>query len=180
MVCKRCIMVVQLQLQQLGLHPISVQLGEVEIQENKLNKQQQKQLNDNLLALGFVLLDDKRSRVIEKIKNIIIQQVHHTNDAANQNLSTLISTQLLMDYGYLSNLFSDVEGITIEKYFIQQKIEKVKELIMYDELTLSQIAFQLNYSSTAYLSSQFKKVTGFTPSHFKQLKDKKRQPIEEL
>src|SRR5690606_3422206 len=117
---------------------------------------------------------------IEQIKNIIINLVHHQDNDIKINLSDLLSSQLHQDYNYLSNLFSAIEGITIEKYFIAQKIEKVKELLVYDELSLSEIAFQLNYSSTAYLSNQFKKVTGLTPSHFKKIKEEKRKPLDHL
>jgi AraC-like DNA-binding protein len=130
--------------------------------------------------LGFELIDTKKSKTIERIKNLIIVLVHQKNNQLATTLSNYLSKDLLQDYNTLSNLFSEVEGITIEQYFIAQKIEKVKELLMYNELSLSQIAFQLNYSSTAYLSNQFKKVTGFTPTYFKQLKDKKRKQIEAL
>ena len=125
-------------------------------------------------------MDDRKVQTIEKIKNLIVTLVHHSNNEISTNLSTLISSQLLQDYNYLSNLFSEVEGTTIEKYFIAQKIEKVKELLVYNEMTLSEIADQLGYSSIAYLSNQFKKVTGLTPSHFKTLKENKRKNIEEV
>jgi len=173
-------MVVQAELEKLGLHPISVELGEVEIKEEPLSDAQIKDIKATLLSFGFELLDDRRSQIIEKIKNIIINEVHHSDTESNFNLSDIIASQLHLDYHYLSNLFSEIEGITIEKYFINQKIEKVKELIMYDELSLSEIAFRLNYSSVGHLSNQFKKVTGFAPSYFKQLKQKKRTPIEDL
>ena len=179
MVCSRCIMVVKSKLQKLGLSPITVNLGEVEIKEN-ISKQQKDTLAKHLQSLGFELIDNKKSKTIERIKNLIIELVHHNNNQLNITLSNYLATQLLQDYNSISNLFSEVEGITIEQYFIAQKIEKVKELLMYNELSLSQIAFQLNYSSTAYLSNQFKKVTGFTPSYYKQLKNKKRRKIEEL
>ena len=126
------------------------------------------------------MIDDKKSRIIEKIKNIIIDLVHHQDNEAKTNLSDVLSNELHHDYNYLSNLFSEVEGTTIEKYFIAQKIERVKELLVYDELSLSEIAFQLNYSSVAYLSNQFKKTTGLTPSHFKQIKEEKRKPLDEV
>jgi AraC-like DNA-binding protein len=130
--------------------------------------------------LGFELIDDKKSRIIEKIKNTIIQLVHHQDSGLKNNLSEVLSSELHHDYNYLSNLFSEIEGTTIEKYFIAQKIERVKELLVYDQLSLSEIAFQLNYSSVAYLSNQFKKVTGLTPSHFKQIKENKRKPLDQL
>ncbi|QEK52854.1 helix-turn-helix transcriptional regulator [Pedobacter aquae] len=130
--------------------------------------------------LGFEIIDDKKSKLIDAIKTQIIELIHHQKEALHINLSDFLSRQLKHDYSYLSNLFSEKEGITIEKYFITQKIEKVKELLIYDELSLSEIAYQLNYSSVAHLSSQFKKVTGLTPSFFKNLKGNKRIEIEKL
>ena len=179
MVCSRCKMVVKAQLENMGLRPLSVNLGEVEI-EQALSKEELLQLDTTVRALGFELIDDKRSQTIEKIKNVIVKSVHHSNHHIKTNLSAIITSQIHQDYNYLSNLFSEVEGTTIEKYFISQRIEKVKELLVYDELTLSEIADQLGYSSVAYLSNQFKKVTGFTPSYFKSLKEYKRKNIEEL
>lgn len=179
MVCNRCKMVVKSELEKLGLHPIAVELGEVEIQENVIESQIDVLLA-NLRLLGFDLIDDKKSRTIDKIKTLIIDLVHSKNNELNINLSEYLSNHLLQDYNSLSKLFSEVENTTIEKYLIHQKIEKVKELLMYDELTLSEIAYQLNYSSVAYLSNQFKKITGFSPSHYKQLNDKKRQGIENV
>ena len=179
MVCSRCKMVVEDQLKSKGLHPLSINLGEVEIEE-ELSKDQLAQLDISLKSLGFELIDDKKSQTIEKIKNTIVTLVHHTDHEIKTNLSTYITSQIHQDYNYLSNLFSEVEGTTIEKYFIAQRIERAKELIVYDELTLSEIADQLGYSSVAYLSNQFKKVTGFTPSYFKSIKEYKRKNIEEL
>ena len=179
MVCTRCKMVVKAQLENMGLRPLSVNLGEVEIEQD-LSKEELLQLDTTVRALGFELIDDKRSQTIEKIKNVIVKSVHHSNHHIKTNLSAIITSQIHQDYNYLSNLFSEVEGTTIEKYFISQRIEKVKELLVYDELTLSEIADQLGYSSVAYLSNQFKKVTGFTPSYFKSLKEYKRKNIEEL
>lgn len=179
MVCSRCKMVVKSELEKSGLHPVSVELGEVEIQENNIGHIKVDLLH-NLQSLGFDLIDDKKSKTIEKIKSLIIDLVQNKNNQININLSDYLAQQLIQDYSTLSNLFSEVEGITIEKYFINQKIEKVKELLMYDEMTLNEIAFLLNYSSVAHLSNQFKKVTGFSPSYFKQLKDKKRRQIEDL
>jgi AraC-like DNA-binding protein len=179
MVCSRCKMVVKDELKKFGLNPISVELGEVIVLE-ELNKTQKIQLNQVLLSFGFVLIDDKKSRYIEKIKNVIMELVHYKEEQIKTNLSKHISHKLNHDYNYLSNLFSEVEGTTIEQYFILQKIEKVKELLVYDELSLSEIAMQMNYSSVSYLSKQFKKVTGFTTTHYKQLKERKRTPIEEL
>ena len=179
MVCSRCKMVVKAQLENRGLRPLSVNLGEVEI-EGDLSKEQLAQLDTSLKSLGFELIDDKKSQTIEKIKNTIVTLVHHTDHDIKTNLSSFITSQIHQDYNYLSNLFSEVEGTTIEKYFIAQRIERVKELIVYDELTLSEIADQMGYSSVAYLSNQFKKITGFTPSYFKSLKEYKRKNIEEL
>lgn len=179
MVCSRCKMAVKSELEKLGLHPVSVDLGEVEIQENNIENIKPELLH-NLQTLGFDLIDDKKSRMIEKIKNIIVNLVHHNNNDVKNNLSDILSNTLHHDYNYLSNLFSEIEGTTIEKYFIAQKIEKVKELLVYDELSLSEIAYRLNYSSVAYLSNQFKKVTGLTPSHFKQIKENKRKPLDYL
>ncbi|HNR48583.1 MAG TPA: AraC family transcriptional regulator [Bacteroidia bacterium] len=179
MVCNRCIMVVQHELEKLGLKPLHVALGEVTL-ENDLTESTKSKLQEALTTLGFELIDDKKSRIIEKIKTIIIRLIHDQDSRLNQNLSDILSSELHHDYNYLSNLFSEVEGITIEKYFIAQKIERVKELLVYDELTLSEIAYQLNYSSVAYLSSQFKKVTGLTPSHFKLIKEEKRKPLDEV
>ena len=130
--------------------------------------------------MGFQVIDDKKSRMIEKIKNVIIDLVHHQDNDAKTNLSDVLSDALHHDYNYLSNLFSDIEGTTIEKYFIAQKVEKIKELLVYDELSLSEIADRMNYSSVAYLSNQFKKVTGLTPSHFKQIREDKRKPLDKV
>ena len=179
MVCSRCKMVVKAQLESKGLRPLSVNLGEVEI-EGDLSKNQLSQLDTSLKSLGFELIDDRKSQTIEKIKTAIVTLVHHSDHDIKTNLSSFITSQIHQDYNYLSNLFSEVEGTTIEKYFIAQRIERVKELIVYDELSLSEIADQLGYSSVAYLSNQFKKVTGLTPSHFKQLKDKKRKALDHL
>lgn len=179
MVCNRCKMVVKSTLKNLGLHPVQVDLGEIELEENDIS-QVKEELRKELQSLGFDLLDDKKSRTIEKIKNLITDLVQNKNNKINVKLSAYLTGELHQDYSALSNLFSDVEGITIEKYYILQKIEKVKELLVYDELTLSEIAFQLNYSSVAYLSNQFKKVTGLSPSHFKKLKVNKRTPLDEL
>lgn len=179
MVCSRCKMVVKAELENVGLHPLSVELGEAVIQETDIKNVIQ-DLQLNLESLGFSLMDDKKSKTIDKIKNLIIDIVQNRNNQIKTNLSDYLTEHLLQDYGSLSKLFSEVEGITIEKYFINQKIEKVKELLMYDEMTLNEIAILLNYSSVAHLSNQFKKVTGFSSSYFKQLKEKKRRQIEDL
>lgn len=179
MVCNRCVMVVRDEMEKLGLDVSNVILGEVWLNQELSNEQKEK-VRETLEPLGFELIDDRKSRNIEKIKNIIIDLVHHKDSLLQTNLSDLLSAELNHDYSYLSNLFSEVEGTTIEKYFIAQKIEKVKELLVYDELSLSEIAYRLNYSSVAYLSNQFKKVTGLTPSHFKQIKETKRKPLDEV
>ncbi|WP_423147933.1 helix-turn-helix domain-containing protein [Rubrolithibacter danxiaensis] len=179
MVCNRCIMVVENELQKLGLRASKVTLGEAEL-EKDLTPEEKTKLDRAMTDLGFELIDDKKSRIIEKIKNVIIDMVHHQQYDVKHNLSNVLSNELNHDYNYLSNLFSEVEGTTIEKYFIAQKIEKVKELLVYDELTLSEIAFRLNYSSVAYLSNQFKKVTGLSPSHFKQIREEKRKPLDKV
>ena len=179
MVCGRCKMVVKSEFEKLGLQTISVELGEVEV-ENEITESQKEILLSNLQALGFDFIDDKKSKTIEKIKNLIVDLVHHKNSELKVNLSDFLVENLNQDYSSLSNLFSEIENTTIEKYFISQKIEKVKELLIYNELSLSEIADMLNYSNVAHLSNQFKKITGFTPTHFKQLKDKNRIQIENL
>jgi len=179
MVCGRCKMVVKSEFEKLGLHTTSVELGEVELQ-NPITESQKEILLKNLQTLGFDFIDDKKSKTIEKIKNLIVDLVHHKNNDLKVNLSDYLVENLNQDYSTLSNLFSEVENTTIEKYFISQKIEKVKELLIYNELSLSEIADMLNYSNVAHLSNQFKKITGFTPTYFKQLKDKKRIQIENL
>lgn len=179
MVCNRCIMMVHNELNKLDLKVKSIKLGEVVI-EKVSSSVDKKKLGDALILLGFEIIDDKKSRIIEKIKNTIIDIVHQQNSEIKKNLSVVLSTQLNLDYNYLSNLFSEIEGITIEKYFIAQRIEKVKEMLVYDEMSLSEIAFQLNYSSVAYLSNQFKKVTGLTPSHFKRIGAVKRKPLDNV
>jgi AraC-like DNA-binding protein len=179
MVCSRCKMVVKSEFEKLGLQTISVELGEVELQ-NDISESQKEVLLQNLHKLGFDLIDDKKSKTIEKIKTLIIDLVHHKNNELKINLSDYLVQNLNQDYSTLSNLFSEIENTTIEKYFISQKIEKVKELLIYNELSLSEIADLLNYSNVAHLSNQFKKITGYTPTYFKQLKDKKRIQIENL
>lgn len=179
MVCSRCKMVVKTILEKLGLHPVQVELGEVTLQENDISDIKE-QLKQELQSFGFDLLDNKKTKTIEKIKNRIIDLVQNKNSNLQITLSDYLVQELHQDYSALSNLFSQVEGITIEKYYIIQKIEKVKELLVYDELSLSEIAFQLDYSSVGYLSNQFKKVTGLTPSHFKSMQTIKRRSLEEL
>jgi YesN/AraC family two-component response regulator len=179
MVCNRCIMVVRNEIEKAGFHPVQVELGEVQIQEDP-DKNQVHDLDKQLRQFGFELIDDRKSRTIEKIKNIIVKLVHHSEDNIHTNLSDYISSEINQEYNYISNLFSEIEGTTIEKYFISQKIEKIKELLVYDELSISEIADKLGYSSVAYLSNQFKKHTGLTPSYYKSLKEHKRNSISEL
>jgi AraC-like DNA-binding protein len=172
-------MVVKDELIKSGLHPKTVELGEVEITE-ELDDKNKNELNKALQSFGFELIDDKKSRLIEKIKNTIVDMVHYSDDQIKTKFSEYLSKKLHHDYNYLSNLFSEVEGITIEKYFIAQKIEKAKELLKYDELSLSEIADRLGYSSVAYLSNQFKKQTGLTPSFYKSLKQNSRKNLDDL
>ncbi len=172
-------MVVKSEFEKLGLQTVSVELGEVELQD-EINDAQKEILLKNLQSLGFDFLDDKKTKTIEKIKNLIVDLVHQKNGELKTNLSDYLAENLNQDYNSLSNLFSEIENTTIEKYFISQKIEKVKELLIYNELSLSEIADILNYSNVAHLSNQFKKITGFTPTSFKQSKDKMRIQIENL
>jgi AraC-like DNA-binding protein len=172
-------MVVTAELEKAGISYLNVDLGEIEI-SRKPTKAQHDKLETGLKQYGFELIDDKKSRIIEKIKTHIVKLIHESGEGIKTNLSDYLADKLRYDYTYLSNLFSEIEGTTIEKYFIAQRIEKIKELLVYDEHTLSEIADNMGYSSVAYLSSQFKKVTGLTPSHFKALKEHKRKNIEEL
>lgn len=179
MVCNRCITAVKNELEKLNTKIKSIDLGEAEI-EGDLSTQELAELGIILKQLGFEIINDKKGRLIGQIKNEIVYVIHHSDSILNTNLSFWLADKLHYDYTYLSNLFSEVEGTTIEKYFIAQRIEKVKELLVYDELSLSEIAEAMGYSSAAYLSSQFKKVTGFTPTHYKSVKENKRRKIDEL
>lgn len=179
MVSNRCKMAVKEELKKLGLHFMVVDLGEVDIMEN-ISEEQREQLKIGLVKSGLELMDDKRAMLIEKIKNVIIEMVHHSDEIVKVNFSNFLSEKLNHDYTYLANLFSEVQGTTIEQFLISHKIERIKELIIYGELNITEIAWKMNYSSVAHLSNQFKKVTGLSPSHFKQLKDKRRSPIEEI
>lgn len=179
MVSARCKTAVKEVLKKLRLHFILVELGEVEIMED-ISEDQREQLKTALLILGFELIDDRRSILIEKIKHIVIEMVHNTDEPIKIKFSNYLSGKLNHDYTYMANLFSDVQGTTIGQFIISHKIERIKELIIYDELSISEIAWKMNYSSVAHLSNQFKKITGLSPSHFKQLKDKRRNPIEEI
>jgi AraC-like DNA-binding protein len=179
MVSMRCKIAVKEELTKLGLHFIIIDLGVVEIMEN-ITPEQREQIRIALLKSGLELMEDKKAVIIEKIKNIIIEMVHYTEDVPKINFSDYLSSKLNYDYTYLANLFSEVQGTTIEKFIISHKIERVKELIIYDEINLSEIAWKMHYSSVSHLSNQFKKVTGLTPSHFKQLKNKRRVAIEDI
>lgn len=179
MVCNRCIMVVKSELEKYGLHPITVNLGEVELKD-EISPSQKAELSTNFLSLGFELIDDRKTRLIENIKTSILQRVHYSEEPLKITFSEYLSEKFHQDYSSLSKLFSEIQGMTIEQYVITQKIEKVKELLVYDELSLSEIAMQLNYSSVSHLSKQFKKVTGLTPTHFKKVKENKRIPLDKL
>ena len=179
MVSNRCKMVVKEELKKLGLHFIIVDMGVVDIMEN-ITAEQREQIRIALLKSGLELMDDKRSVVIEKIKNVIIEMVHYTDELPKTNFSDYLSEKLNHDYTYLANLFSEVQGTTIEQFIISHKIERIKELMIYDELNISEIAWKMHYCSVAHLSNQFKKNTGLTPSHFKKLNNKRRKAIEDV
>jgi AraC-like DNA-binding protein len=176
MVCQRCQIAVKYELEKLGLHHTKVELGETEIMED-LAAEQWGVLSDSMKNIGLELLDDKKNILVERIKTLIIQLVHFNDEQIKTNLSDYLSEKLNHNYTYLSNLFSEVKGTTIEKFYLLNKIERAKELLVYDELNLTEIAWKLHYSSVAHLSNQFKKLTGLTPSHFKNLKSKKRHDL---
>lgn len=183
MVCNRCITVVNQELEKQGLHPEKISLGEIILKEDSLSETQLNNLDVALTENGFERIDDKKARIIETIKNKVIQMIHHTDKVNLKfNWSTLLSEELHYEYNYLSTLFSSVEGITLEQFIIRQKIEKVKELLFYDELNLSEISIRLGYSSVAHLSSQFKKVTGLTPSELKKSRnlDQNRKSLDSI
>ena len=179
MVSMRCKMAVKEVLKKLGLHFIFVDMGVVDIMEN-ISREQREQLRIELSKSGLELMEDKKAVLIEKIKNVIIELIHFTGELPKTNFSDFLSTKLNYDYTYLANLFSEVQGTTIEHFIIAHKIERVKELIIYDELNLTEIAWKMHYSSVAHLSNQFKKITGLSPSHFKKLKEQRRTPIEDI
>lgn len=179
MVSLRCKMMVKEELQKLGLHYVVVDLGMVELLED-ITKEQRRQLSINLLKSGLELLENKKSILIEKIKTVITEMIHYSAELPKVNYSEYISEKLGYDYTYLANTFSEVKGITIQQFIILHKIEKVKELILYDELNLSEIAYRLHYSSPAHLSNQFKKITGLTPSFYKKLKQKRNKNLENM
>jgi AraC-like DNA-binding protein len=179
MVCNRCKTVVRSELENYGLSPLSVELGDVEIAET-LNKSELDRLNTQLQQHGFEIIDDRRNRVTEKVKNLIIELVQSKDNYLQTNLSDYLAQEIGSDYSYISNLFSQQESITIEQFYILQRIERVKELLVYDEMNLNEIASLLNYSSASHLTKQFKKITGLTPTFFKQLKEQKRKPLDNL
>ena len=172
-------MVVEAAIKNVGLHPLVVELGEVEIKED-ISAKQQVELKVALLKSGLELMDDRKAILIEKIKNIIVEVIHYSDELPDTNFSEFLSKKLSLDYTYLSNLFSEVKGTTIEHFIISHKIERVKELLVYNELTLTEIAWKLRYSSVAHLSNQFKKITGLTPSFFKKMKHKRLIALENL
>ncbi len=179
MVSIRCKLIVKEELKNLGLHYVIVNLGEVDVLEDITAKQREK-LREALLKSGLELMEDKKAMLIEKIKNIIIEMIHYEDELPKVNFSEYLSEKMNYDYTYLANLFSETEGTTIEHFIILHKIERVKELILYNELNLTEIADKLHYSSVAHLSNQFKKITGLTPSFFKSLKHKKRVMLENV
>ena len=170
---------VKSELEKFGLHPVTVELGMAEVKE-ELSPEEKQLLNKSLEKLGFELIDDRKTRLIESIKNTIVELIHNSSELPKMTFSEHLSEKFHQDYSALSKLFSEVQGMTIEQYVITQKIEKVKELLVYDELSLGEIAHQLHYSSVSHLSKQFKKVTGLTPTHFKQVKENKRIPLDKL
>jgi AraC-like DNA-binding protein len=179
MVSLRCKMVVKEALEKLGLKYVILELGTVEVM-HPLTDEERKNLHKTLLMSGLELMDDKKAMLIEKIKNVIIEMVHYTDELPKVNYSDYISQKLGLEYTHISKIFSEVKGITIEQFIIAHKIERVKELLLYDELNLTQISYIMNYSSVSHLSKQFKKVTGLTPTFFKLLKDKKRIALENV
>lgn len=179
MVSLRCKMLVRDELEKLGISYNTVDLGMVEIQE-ELTEEQRNIFQKRLKKSGLELLDDKKNILVEKIKTVIVEMIHYSDEIPDINYSNYISEKLDYDYTYLSNTFSEVKGITIQQYIIQHKIEKVKELLLYDKLTLTEIAYRLHYSSVSHLSNQFKKVTGLTPTYFKEVKEKRERNLEDL
>lgn len=172
-------MLVKEELKKLGVYSAVIDLGMAELQQD-LTTEQRSKLKSSLLKSGLELMDDKKSILIEKIKNVIIELVHYSDELPKVNFSAYLSDKLNYDYTYLANIFSEVKGITIQQFIITHKIERVKELLIYDELSLTEIAHKLNYSSVAHLSNQFKKVTGLTPSYFKKLREKRRNALENM
>ena len=180
MVCNRCIKVVKDEMLEMGYTIRNIDLGEVMLKE-KLDANDLERITLALSENGFELIDDRKSQIINRIKTLIIEYIHYDREKPeHMNLSDFLTQEISHDYSYMSNLFSSVEGLTIEKYLILQKIEKVKELLVYDELSLNEISYLLGYSSVQHLSNQFKKTTGLTPSHFKKIKINKRKPLDKV
>ncbi len=179
MVSNRCKIAVREELKKLDLHFMPVELGEVEIMET-ITMEQREQIKIGLQLTGLELISDKKALLIEKIKNVIVEMVHYTDEVAKVNFSDFLSKKLDYDYTYMANLFSETQGTTIEHFIISHKTERIKELLIYGDLNITEIAWRMNYSSVAHLSNQFKKMTGLSPSHFKKLKNKRRSPIEEI
>jgi AraC-like DNA-binding protein len=179
MVSLRCRLLVKEELSKMGLHYVALELGMVDILE-EISPEQHEQLRVNLLKSGLEVLDDKRNILIERIKNVIAEMIHYSDEFQVDNYSEVISKKLGYDYTYLSNIFSEVKGITIKQFIILHKIERVKELLLYDEMSLKEISFKLGYSSVAHLSNQFKKITGLTPTYFKSIKKYRQQNLEDL
>jgi len=180
MVSLRCKMAVKAALESMGIHYRSIDLGEIDVKE-ELTKEQLSELKKRLSVSLLELMDDKKSMLIEKIKNVIVEMIHYEEELPIVNFSDYLTSKLHHEYNYMSSLFSEVTGITIEHFIIAHKIEKVKELLLYDELSLTEISYKLNYSSVAHLSNQFKKVTGLTPTYFKKLKEhKSRIQLEDI
>ena len=180
MVCHRCTMVVKAELEKLNLHPTNIALGEAEIEEKELSKEQLNKLSEALKSVGFELIDKRVNKLIEDIKQAIMEYLALGMDSQSIKLSSFITKKIPYDYSYLSDLFSSIEGKTIEQYFLLQRIEKVKELLVYDQLSLTEISYQTGFSSVHHLSSQFKKLTGLTPSHFKKIGAEKRKALDQL
>ncbi len=178
MVCNRCVKVVKEELTAMGYHIVSVELGEVTLKES-LDDEGRDRIRKGLTENGFELIDNRKSWIINRIKTLIIEYIHYDKEKPEYvNISEFLANELGNDYSYLSHLFSSVEGITIEKYLILQKVEKVKELLVYDELSLSEIAYKTGYSSVQHLSNQFKKIIGLSPSHFKKIRKDRRKPLD--
>lgn len=180
MVCHRCKMVIREEFEKLNLHPINISLGEVEIEEKELSKEQVNQLSIALKNVGFELIDKRVNKIIEDVKQSIMEYLALGMDSQALKLSSFITKRIPYDYSYLSDLFSSIEGKTIEQYFLLQRIEKVKELLVYDQLSLTEISYQTGFSSVHHLSSQFKKLTGLTPSHFKKIGVEKRKALDQI
>ncbi len=180
MVCPRCITAVKELITEMGLHPVSVELGMVEIQEETLSNKQNEELNKKLADLGFERIEDRNKQLVDRIKTIIIQKIHYENLEQGFNWSGFITEQVYHDYRFLSHLFSGLEGITIEQFIIKQKIEKIKELIAYRQMNFSEIAYSMGYSSPGHLTNQFRKITGMTPGEFKKMRQPSRKNIDRL